>query len=159
MSLLWVSVLWLPCGLYKLFHRLLCCVCAHLLSCVWLCDPTDGPLSMEFSRQEYWSGLPFSHFRGSSQARGWTCVSCISCTGRQILYHFATWETHFIGYIVLFLLKSCHLHLLMQILSFYSSLLVLSPQIIPFCVLSLPNWSSYFFKMLLSPFDLYVLIA
>ena len=26
-----------------------------------LCDPTDsrqGPLSMEFSRQEYWSGLP-----------------------------------------------------------------------------------------------------
>ena len=28
-----------------------------------LCDPMDGnpqaPLSMEFSRQEYWSGLPF----------------------------------------------------------------------------------------------------
>ena len=42
MSLLWVSVLWLPCGLYKLLHRLLCCVCAHLLSCVRLCDPTDG---------------------------------------------------------------------------------------------------------------------
>ena len=31
---------------------------------VWLCDPMDcvahqAPLSMEFSRQEYWSGLPF----------------------------------------------------------------------------------------------------
>ena len=26
-----------------------------------LCDPTDcqAPLSMEFSRQEYWSGYPF----------------------------------------------------------------------------------------------------
>ena len=32
--------------------------------CPTLCDPMDrsppGPLSMEFSRQEYWSGLPFS---------------------------------------------------------------------------------------------------
>ena len=32
-------------------------------SCPTLCDPTDvarqGPLSMGFSRQEYWSGLPF----------------------------------------------------------------------------------------------------
>ena len=33
------------------------------LSCLTLCDPTDwgspGSLSMGFSRQEYWSGLPF----------------------------------------------------------------------------------------------------
>ena len=33
-------------------------------SCLTLCDPMDSslhqaPLSMEFSRQEYWSGLPF----------------------------------------------------------------------------------------------------
>ena len=32
-------------------------------SCLTLCDPMDcslrGPLSMGFSRQEYWSGLPF----------------------------------------------------------------------------------------------------
>ena len=31
-------------------------------SCLILCDPMDysqAPLSMEFSRQEYWSGLPF----------------------------------------------------------------------------------------------------
>ena len=29
------------------------------------------------------------HFllKGSSQPRDWTCVSCLSCTGRQILYH------------------------------------------------------------------------
>ena len=35
-----------------------------LVSCIWLfCDPIDcslpAPLSMEFLRQEYWSGLPF----------------------------------------------------------------------------------------------------
>ena len=32
------------------------------MSCPTLCNPMDGahqaPLSMEFSRQEYWSGLP-----------------------------------------------------------------------------------------------------
>ena len=37
-------------------------MCAQ--SCPTLCDPVDyiayqAPLSMEFSRQEYWSGLPF----------------------------------------------------------------------------------------------------
>ena len=39
------------------------CVHAKLLqSCLTLCHPMDSacqaPLSMEFSRQEYWSGLP-----------------------------------------------------------------------------------------------------
>ena len=36
----------------------------QLLSCVWLCATPwtivcQAPLSMEFSRQEYWNGLPF----------------------------------------------------------------------------------------------------
>ena len=35
----------------------------HVQSCLTLCDPLDcchqAPLSMIFSRQEYWSGLPF----------------------------------------------------------------------------------------------------
>ena len=40
------------------------CMHAKLLqSCLTVCDPTDyslpgSSLSMEFSRQEYWSGLP-----------------------------------------------------------------------------------------------------
>ena len=37
-------------------------MCAKWLqSCLTLCDPIDcqAPLSMGFSRQEYWSGLPF----------------------------------------------------------------------------------------------------
>ena len=33
-------------------------LCTHSLSHVWLCDPMDY-LSMEFSRQEYWSGCYF----------------------------------------------------------------------------------------------------
>ena len=36
----------------------------HVLSCVQLCTPWtvahQAPLFMEFSRQEYWNGLPFS---------------------------------------------------------------------------------------------------
>ena len=41
----------------------LVCMCAELLQwCLTLCDPMDcspsAPLSMRFSRQEYWSGLP-----------------------------------------------------------------------------------------------------
>ena len=39
-----------------------------------------APLSMGFSRQEYWSGLPFP-IQGSSR------VSWVSCIGRQILYY------------------------------------------------------------------------
>ena len=33
----------------------------------------------EISQQEYWTGLPFSFFRGSSQPRDWTYASCVSC--------------------------------------------------------------------------------
>ena len=42
------------------------CTCVYVLvvqSCLTLCYPLaiacQAPLSMEFSRQEYWSGLPF----------------------------------------------------------------------------------------------------
>ena len=41
---------------------------------------------VEYSGQEYWSGW-VSSFRGSSQSRDQTCVSCI---GRWVLYHCAT---------------------------------------------------------------------
>ena len=35
----------------------------------------QAPLSMEFSRQEYWSGLPCPPSRGSSRPRDWTHIS------------------------------------------------------------------------------------
>ena len=39
-------------------------VCVHVHACPVVCDPMDyiacqASLSMEFSRQEYWTGLPF----------------------------------------------------------------------------------------------------
>ena len=40
------------------------CVCVHAQLCPTLCEPwtvtSQALLSMKFSRQEYWSGLPFS---------------------------------------------------------------------------------------------------
>ena len=36
--------------------------------------------------------VAISSSRGSSWPRDWTQVSCISCTGRWILYHWVTWE-------------------------------------------------------------------
>ena len=47
------------------------------------------PLPMEFSRQGILKWIAISYSRESSQPRDLTCVSCI---GRCILYHCATWE-------------------------------------------------------------------
>ena len=39
------------------------CVCVPMGCTLYVCDPwtvdLQAPLPMEFSRQEYWSGLPF----------------------------------------------------------------------------------------------------
>ena len=55
----------------------------------------QAPLSMGFLRQGYWSGLPFPPPGDLPQLRDRTLVSCGSCFSRQILYHWATWETHY----------------------------------------------------------------
>ena len=50
-----------PTMFHKIFkHDLYSTMHAKLFQlCLTLCDPVDqGPLSMGFSRQEYWSGLP-----------------------------------------------------------------------------------------------------
>ena len=68
---------------------------ACLLSCIWLCDPMDcikahqAPSSMEFSRQEQWSKLPFPPPWGSPRPRN---LSHISRIGEWILYHWTTQE-------------------------------------------------------------------
>ena len=65
------------------------------LSCVWLfCNPVlwavayQAPLSMGFSRQEYWSKLPFPP-PGDLRCSAGIPNSCVSGSGRQILYHWA----------------------------------------------------------------------
>ena len=46
----------------------------------------QSPLSVESSRQEYWSGLPFPTPGLTSLPRDQTHVSSVSCICRQILY-------------------------------------------------------------------------
>ena len=46
----------------------------------------QAPLPMGFSRQEYWSGLPFPS-PGDVPRPGIKPVSYISCTGGRVLYH------------------------------------------------------------------------
>ena len=79
-----------------------CCVsfrCAYVLSHVWFCDtmycsPPGSSIHGIFqARILEWVALSFS--RGPSWPRDWTSVSCISCFGRRILYHYATWEASF----------------------------------------------------------------
>ena len=49
----------------------------------------QAPLSMGFSRQEYWSGMACPHalLQRVFLTRGWTHPSCVSCAGRRVLYH------------------------------------------------------------------------
>ena len=73
------------------------CMPTQLLSQVRLCAAPwtaacQAPLSMGFSRQEHWNGLPFL-LLGLFQPRDRTLISCI---GRQILYYWATWDALFI---------------------------------------------------------------
>ena len=65
-------------------------VCAQLLSPVWLCNPIDcSPIGSSVhgisqARTLEWVAISFS--RRSSQPSCWTCISYVSCIGRQILY-------------------------------------------------------------------------
>ena len=58
---------------------------------LWWTVTHQAPLSMGFSRQEYWSGLPFPPPR-TFLIQDLNFVSCISSTGKHILYHWATLE-------------------------------------------------------------------
>ena len=52
----------LPRSNHLLINHTCAVLCVTAQSCLTLCDPTDrsqAPLSMGFSRQECWSGLPF----------------------------------------------------------------------------------------------------
>ena len=85
-----------------------------MLSYVWLfvtpwTVDCQAPLSMGFPRQEYWSRLPF--FLQGIFPMDWTRVSCI---GRWIPYHWATWEIPFssLGNLTILTLPICSWHLL-----------------------------------------------
>ena len=55
------------------------------------CSPPGSSVhGMLQARILEWVAVSYS--RGPSAPRGWTHVSCVSCIGRQILYHWAIWE-------------------------------------------------------------------
>ena len=79
------------------------CVCVCVQSCLTPCDLMAPPGSSVHgifqARILDWVAL--SSFRGSSLHRDQTCVSCISCIGRLVLYHCATWEARISRYTLL----------------------------------------------------------
>ena len=72
------------------------CVCARsvLSNSLWshVLQPTRLLCPCNFFRWEYKSGLPFPS-SGIFPSRDQTYISFVSCSGRRILYHYATWET------------------------------------------------------------------
>ena len=67
-------------------------------SCPTLCVPMDcsppGSSVHGIFQARILEWVAISSSRGSSQVRDQTCISCVSCVGRQILYHCASWEAH-----------------------------------------------------------------
>ena len=78
------SQTWRPCFLHL-------CMRAVAQSCPTLRDPIDcahqTPLSMGFSRQEYWSGLPCLPARDLPDPGTEPVSLTNSCIGRRVLYH------------------------------------------------------------------------
>ena len=68
----------------------------HAQVCPTLCDPMDcsppGSSVHGIFQARISECVAISSSRGSSQPRDGTRAPCISCLGRQILYHCATWE-------------------------------------------------------------------
>ena len=69
------------------FFNLLLCVCVYVISCVWLFATLMGIFQAKILQL-----VAISYYRGSSWPRDQTWVSCVSCIGRQILYHCASLE-------------------------------------------------------------------
>ena len=60
-------------------------------SCTTLSKPVDCSLPHSsvhgvLSRQEYWVDC-HALLQGIFQPRNWTCITCVSCIGKQVLYH------------------------------------------------------------------------
>ena len=68
------------------------CCCLVIMPCpTFLLLPTSSVHGISQTRTLEWVAISFSRDPGSSQPRDQTCISCI---GRRMLYHWATWESH-----------------------------------------------------------------
>ena len=88
--------------------------CMHVYSvsqsCLTLFDTMSQPDSsvrgIFQARIPEWVAISSS--KGSSRPRNWTHISCVSCTGRRILYHRAAWSLSKCSKLSSTLLKSIH---------------------------------------------------
>ena len=73
-----------------------CWCCSVAQSCPTLCLPMDcsppGSSVRGIFQAQILEWVALYSPRASSQPRDQTVISCISCTGRQVLYHYATWD-------------------------------------------------------------------
>ena len=69
-------------------------MCSVAQLCPTLCKPMDSSLLgssvHRIFQARILNGFPSSG--GSSWCRDWTCISCVSCTGRRIIYYCTIWE-------------------------------------------------------------------
>ena len=90
-----VSFLWhlIFCLELRLVQYLYVCVCTH--TCVRLCDAmhssTPGSSVHAIFQERILEWVAMSSSRGSSRPRDWT-LSSVSCIGRGVPYHWASWE-------------------------------------------------------------------
>ena len=87
-----------------LIQYTLCCA-KSLQSCLTCCNPVDcsppgsSVHGISQARALKWVAIPISS--GSSWPRGQAYVSCVSWIGREVLYHWATWEATIYSNIIL----------------------------------------------------------
>ena len=82
-------------------------VCACVLWCSFVPDslrPHDCSLPVSpvpgIFQARILEQVAISFSRGSSRPKDWTHISCVSCIGRQIPYHWVTWEAQKVDYLL-----------------------------------------------------------
>ena len=73
-------------------------LCSVVQSCLALRNPIDcslpGSSVHRIFQARTLEQVAIFYSRGSSWPKDQTCISYVSCIGRRILYHCATWEAH-----------------------------------------------------------------
>ena len=96
------SFCWIIIQRFVFCIRVCMCTCSVAQSCLILCDPMDcsRPASSVYGifHERILEQVTVSFSMESFQPRDWIHISCVSSTGREVLYHCATWEAIF-GYI------------------------------------------------------------
>ena len=129
----------------SVFIFVICCAMLSCFSHVWLfvtlwTVALQAPLSMGFSRQEYWSGLPCPP-PGDLPNPGIKPASPVALRCRHILYHWVTREAH-----------PCYILVKIKMILFFqeaprihSNTYICTENIVPKCTM----WIPHFFPWLL----------